>query len=182
MLQCFGADFVYENDEHAHHYPVEFLNTLQLSGLSPRQLNLKCGPYLMLLRNVNPAKGLCNGSRLRLLQVPSSVLLCEIVGGRYCGEEVLIPRITHHCNESRLPFTLCRRQFPVTGAFAMTINKSQGQSYDRVGIYLRNVVCSHCQLYVVLSHVRHPANIKVANDNNEAAGTEKNIVYHEDFK
>jgi len=78
----------------------------------------------MLLRNINLAKGLCNGSRLRLLQVSPSVLLCEIVEGRHRGQEVLIPRITHHCNDSHLPFTLCRRQFPVTGAFAMTINKS----------------------------------------------------------
>ena len=122
--QCFSADFVHENDEHAHHYPVEFLNSLQLSGLPLHQLNLKCGQYLKLLRNLNPAKGLCNGSRLRLLQVSSSVLLCEIVEGRYRSQEVLIPRITHHCNDSRLPFTLCRRQFLVTSAFAMTINKS----------------------------------------------------------
>ncbi|XP_024392361.1 uncharacterized protein [Physcomitrium patens] len=28
--QCFSADFVHENDEHAHHYLVEFLNSLQL--------------------------------------------------------------------------------------------------------------------------------------------------------
>ncbi|XP_073389622.1 uncharacterized protein [Physcomitrium patens] len=179
--QCFSADFVHENDEHGHHYPVEFLNSLQLSSLPPHQLSLKCGQYLMLPRNLNPAKDLCNSSRLRLLQVSSNVLLCEIVEGRYRSQEVLIPIITHHCNDSRLPFTLCRRQFPITGAFAMTINKSQGQSYDRVGIYLRNEVFSHGQLYVALSRGRHPANIKVTNDNNEAVGTVKNIVYHEVF-
>nr|PNR39261.1 hypothetical protein PHYPA_019539 [Physcomitrium patens] len=57
--QCFSADFIHENDEHAHHYSVEFLNSLQLSGLPPHQLSLKCGQYLMLLRNLNPAKVCC---------------------------------------------------------------------------------------------------------------------------
>ena len=132
-------------------------------------------------KNLNPTKGLYNGSRLRLLQVCPSVSLCKIVEGRHRGQEVLIPRITHHCNDSRLPFRLCRRQFPVTGAFAMTINKSQGQSYNRVGIYLRNEVFSHGQLYVALSRGRHPTNIKVANENANAAGMVKNEVYHEVF-
>ena len=136
---------------------------------------------MMLLRNLNPAKGLCNGSRLCLLQVSSSVLLYEIVEGCYHSQEVLSPRIQHHCNDSRLSFTLCWRQFLVIGAFAMTINKLQGQSYDQIGIYLRNEVFSHGQLYVALSRGRHPANIKVANDNNEAVETVKNIVYYEVF-
>jgi len=116
-----------------------------------------------------------------LLQVSPSVLLCEIVEGHHRGQEVLIPRITHHCNDSRLPFTLCRRQFPITGAFAMIINKLQGQSYNRVSIYLRNEVFSHGQLYVALSRGRHPANIKVANDNSKAVGMVKYVVYHEVF-
>lgn len=77
--QCFSADLVHENDEHAHYYPIEFLNSLHLSGLPPHQLNLKCGQYVMLLRNLNPTKGLCNGSRLRLLQVCPSVLLCVLL-------------------------------------------------------------------------------------------------------
>ena len=101
--------------------------------------------------------------------------------GRHRGQEVLIPRITHHCNDSRLSFTLCRRQFPVIGAFAMTINKLQDQSYNRVGIYLQNEVFSHGQLYVVLSCDRHPTNIKVANENANAVEMVKNVIYHEDF-
>ena len=169
-----------QNDD-AQKINQKITDSLQLSGLLPHQLNHKCGQYLMLLRNLNLAKGLCNGSRLRHLQVSSSVLLCEIVEGCYRFQEVLIPRITHHCNDSRLPFTLCRRQFPFTGAFVMTINKLQGQSYGRVGIYLCTEVFSQGQLYVALSCGRHSANIKVANDNNEAVGTMMNIVYHEVF-
>ena len=63
----------------------------------------------------------------------------------------------------------------------MTINKSQGQSYNQVGIYLRNKVFSHGQLYVALSCGRHPTNIKVANENANAVRMVKNVVYHEVF-
>jgi len=52
---------------------------------------------------------------------------------------------------SRLPFVLSRKQFPVRLSFAITINKSQGQTIPNVGIYLPRHVFRHGQLYVALS-------------------------------
>ena len=42
-----------------------------------------------------------------------------------------------------LPFTLKRRQYPNRLAYSMTINKSQGQTFDRVGVYLKKPCFSH---------------------------------------
>jgi hypothetical protein len=63
---------------------------------------------------------------------------------------VLIPRIDFIVTETQLPFHLKRRQFPIKLAFAITINKSQGQSLKRVGIYLPRPLFSHGQLYVAI--------------------------------
>ena len=48
--------------------PVEYLRSLNASGLPPGELALKPGCPLILLRNLTPARGLCNVTRLVLLR------------------------------------------------------------------------------------------------------------------
>ncbi|GJY36405.1 ATP-dependent DNA helicase PIF1-like protein [Tanacetum coccineum] len=50
--------------EQQHLYTTEFLNTLNFSRMPPHALKLKKELPIMLLRNVNPSQGLCNGTRL----------------------------------------------------------------------------------------------------------------------
>jgi ATP-dependent exoDNAse (exonuclease V) alpha subunit len=62
--------------------------------------------------------------------------------------------------QGQLPFILSRLQFPVRLCFSMTINKSQGQSVEHVGLDLRSAVFTHGQFYVAVSRVKSVQNIK----------------------
>ena len=165
-------------------YPTEYLNSLTASGLPLAKLTLKPGCPIMLLRNLDPARGLCNGTRMILNQIQPRVLDCTVISGdpRFSGNRVLIPRITLTPSNETLPIPLCRRQFPVQLAFAMTINKSQGQSVKNVGLYLQTAVFSHGQLYVALSHCTSASRIKVLLPENCENRRTPNIVYKEVLK
>lgn len=160
-------------------YPVEYLNSINCSGLPLSHLTLKIGCPVMILRNLNPAHGVCNGTRGILTRMRNRVLEVRLLTGDHAGQTVLIPRIALSPTEDQIPFTFTWRQFPVRLCFAMTINKSQGQSVKHVGLDLRTPVFTHGQFYVAVSRVTSVQNIKaIWNGNSESAMT-KNIVYNE---
>jgi len=165
------------NDE--LNYPPEFLHKQTPSGMPPHVLLLRKGTVIMLLRNLNPKEGLCNGTRLIVEQMTRNLITSRIISECNFGDIVVIPRIILTQTDSNLPFVLKRRQFPVIPAFCVTLNKSQGQSYETVGLDLQVPVFGHGQLYVGFSRSKQSQKIKVKLERNKFT---KNIVYKEVFK
>ena len=170
-------------DDWTKNYTQEYLNSLEYPGLPTHKLCLKVGAPVMMLRNLNQRNGLCNGTRMVVSRLGHRVLEAQIMTGTHVGEGVLIPRIQLSPDDSLHPFTFRRRQFPIRLCYAMTINKSQGQSLKQVALYLRRPVFSHGQLYVALSRVTTPEGLKVLDDTEGSSQRDvvTNIVFREVF-
>lgn len=169
LLSYKSVDTVINQDDIVN-YPTEFLNSLELPGLPPHNLLLKVGSVIIMLRNINQPR-LCNGTRLAVKKLMNNVIEATIINGKYKGEDVLIPRIPMIPTD--MPFNFKRLQFPVRLAFAMTINKSQGQSLEVCGINLEFPCFAHGQLYVACSRVGKPSSLFIYAQQHQT----KNIVH-----
>ncbi|KAJ8937734.1 hypothetical protein NQ318_009144 [Aromia moschata] len=186
-----SIDITDQPDLEVANYSVEFLNSLNPSGFPPHRLYLKVGAIVVLLRNLDLRQNLCNGTRLLIRVLGSNYIDAERIDptGRLTGHRVFIPRIDLINGNSTLPFKRRRRQFPVKLAYAMTINKSQGQTFDRVGIVLPSPVFAHGQLYVAFSRAKAFDKVKIFIEQTPTQGNineahqdnvyTRNIVYRE---
>ncbi|XP_019185982.1 PREDICTED: uncharacterized protein LOC109180727 [Ipomoea nil] len=161
----------------------EFLNGLRCSGVPNHSLTLKVGSPVMLLRNIDHSLRLCNGTRMIISKLATHVLEAQILTGTTAGTKVLIPRMSLTPSDPRLPFKFQRKQFPLMLSYAMTINKSQGQTLSNVGLFLKRPVFNHGQLYVAVSRVSNPSGLKmlICDENVQSKNTTTNVVYKELF-
>nr|XP_043629767.1 ATP-dependent DNA helicase PIF1-like [Erigeron canadensis] len=170
-----GSDF------NQHLYNQDFLNSIKVAGIPNHRLALKKGVPVMLLRNIDQPGGLCNGTRLKIRKLGERVIEAEIISGSNVGKITFIPRMKLTPSDKRIPFRFQRSQFPLCVCFAMTINKSQGQSLSQVGLFLKNPVFSHGQLYVALSRVKSKQGLRVLilDKEGNVTNTTKNAVFKE---
>ena len=169
-------------------YTTEYLNSLEINGLPEHCLSLKIGAPVMVLRNYDPYNGVCNGTKGIVSRMGKHVIEIIIRDINNEPKPIILHRWDLEPSDPQIGFKFKRHQFPISLAFAMTINKSQGQTLYKVGLYLDEPVFGHGQLYVALSRVMHPDNIKILivesedqgklKENSEKTFT-KNIVFFE---
>jgi hypothetical protein len=161
-------------------YTEDILNTITQPNYPNHRLVLKVGMPVILLRNLNQAMGLCNGTRLMITRLVDYVFEATVMTGLAVGQSVCIPRIVLNASNPEWPFVFQRRQFPVRVCYAVTINRSQGQTL-KVGLYLQSPVFTHGQLYVAVSRVTSPEGLKIlmAEEDGSCGSQTRNIVYKE---
>ena len=153
----------YDNNRGSRLLSETFMAVMKRPGVPPHVLQLKVGYICMCMRNLDPELGLLNGTKLRILRLGLRVIEAEILRvntGAAPPVRCLIPRINFTMHIPRVSATIRRVQFPLRPAYAMTVNKSQGQTRRRVVVDLRSQCFAHGQLYVALSRVRNAADVR----------------------
>ncbi|CAG8652206.1 7767_t:CDS:2 [Rhizophagus irregularis] len=114
-----------------------------------------------------------------------NVIKAEIITGKHAEKHAFLLRITLSLTNATLPFTFKHCQFSIQPAFVMTINKSQGQTLNWIGLYLPTPVFAHGQFYVACSRITTKKNLKIitTKDNNRnLINCTYNIIYSEVFQ
>ena len=144
-----------EQNEENINIPIESIHKLLPNGYPPHELKLKLGTIVIVLRNLSSNIGVVNGTRAIVCGLLQNVIQLKILTGQMKDEFILLPRFDfiHESTEDGISLQFKRRQFPIRPAFAMTINKCQGQTFKQVGIYLDQPIFTHGQLYVAFSRV-----------------------------
>jgi len=82
-------------------YQVEFLYSININGFPSHCLELEEGMPIMILRNINLALGMCNGTILIITHLRERVIEAKIIIGSNIGSKVLIPKIVLTFNDSK---------------------------------------------------------------------------------
>ena len=158
---------------------TEFLNSLKSPGVPEHELKLKLNCLCMVTRNISVQDRLMNNTKVIVREIGRHLITVETLTGH---RRFVLPRIVFRFTLPRSGLTIERRQFPLRLCYAITVNKSQGQTLDKVCVDLREHPFAHGQLYVAASRVRNSNNILILTQDNlkeDGCALTKNIVYRE---
>ena len=81
------------NEENMKIYIIEYLNIINLANLLSYELKLKIDIIVILLHNLSSFTELCNEIYLHITCISQRIVECEILGDKYAGNIIIIPRI-----------------------------------------------------------------------------------------
>lgn len=169
-------DSVAEEDINAANTNVEFLNSIKHSGVPSHDLKLKNGVVCVILRNLDPARGIVKGARVAVIDIARRHVVVRKLNGD--GDLICLPRINFKFRPTYSSITMMRKQIPLRLAYASTLNSCQGLTLDKAVVDIRTSPFAHGQLYTALSRVRSSKDICIRKDADQDSKC-MNVVYKE---
>lgn len=139
----------------------EWLNSQEVTGVPAVQLNLKVGAVCLLMRNLDRSSGMMNNAKVIVKAMSDRCVFVKRFGAPDSEKPVPIPRIKTRFKVRGTELYVERRQFPLQLGYAVTVNRAQGQTYEKVGIDVRADFFSHGQLYVALGRAKSSKDITI---------------------
>jgi ATP-dependent DNA helicase PIF1 len=150
------------------------------------ELELKIDDICILLANVDKQQGLTKNTRVRIVNITQRIIRVVTLN----NVQPIFANLPKYNFNIKLPFNksykMLRRQFPLKLAYALTMNRSQGQEFEKLLVDLTIPPFTHGHLYVALSRIRESENIKIfcniENILDSNIVLTNNVVYDEIFQ
>jgi hypothetical protein len=136
-------------------YQINCIETTDTPDLPPTEFDVLLGDPCILLRNIDTGHGLARGRRCIAIAMRGMTVVVQLDN----GQEVTFPRIPMEKESNGLKFV--RWQIPLRSVFAGTVHRCQGMTLGRAVVDLPTQFWEQGQLYVALSRVRPPVDLRV---------------------
>jgi hypothetical protein len=165
--RCLSRDEFNEVDDlHGNlqqYLTTDILNSINSTSVPPHELNLKVNDVCLVVRPMM-CDDIATNMRVKLLYISPYLIRAAVLTDMSDTQNqrvVFIPRYRFKFRMKYGSFQMLRTQFPLRLAYAMTINKAQGQTLEHVLFDCRSEPFSHGHTYVAMSRVRDVNNIKM---------------------
>ena len=139
----------------------EVLNGYTNTQVPNHVLKLKKGDVCLIMRPMK-AYDLASNARVIIMGISENFKMVKVKTLDAHPRIVYVPRMRFNFHlRSKSSYTMSRVQFPLRLCYAMSVNKSQGQSFDQVLLDATTPNFSHGHLYVALSRLREHDKIRV---------------------
>ena len=138
---------------------------------------------VMCMQNLDVSIGICNGTMMVVERIEHSIAWCR-VNTRFGQSLHPFGPTRHQYSLNGLKFT--RVQLPLRVAFAATINRAQGGTFDKVGFHDLKHIWAHGMLYTAVTRVTSAEGLRILCDpevdyvqptTGETFATTRNVVH-----
>lgn len=147
-------------DGREHTYTAEIEGDIKQSAFpTEKHLKLKIGAQIMMLKNdTEKPMRWANGTLGVVTSLSATVIRVNIDGVEHTVNKASWDKVRYYYDHEKRKLekeiTSTFKQFPMRLAWAITIHKSQGQTYQSVAVDLSSGAFAHGQTYVALSRCK----------------------------
>ena len=134
------------------------LQSIETANIPVHALKLRIGMPVMCMQNLDVTNGICNGTTMIVEHLGDNIVWCKVNTRFGLRSHPIAPtKFTYSSNG----FKFTNTQLPLRVAFAVTINRAQGATYDYVAYHATYPIFAHGMLFVALTRVTSPQGLTI---------------------